>query len=139
MLSYINHLCAVSIFFPRGAYSCLRRFRSLSLFHFALFAARRVSSMAILRTIGLWFFSVAPWCLSGVPATATAKQIFRPPTSLQALSPEHCPASCSDIFPRLKCNGDCSGGMEHYVEVQERGGEHLERLEPHLLPIFYRF
>lgn len=96
-----------------------------------------LGSMAILRTTGLWFFSVAPWCLSGVPATATAKQIFRPPTSLQALSPEHCPASCSDIFPRLKCNGDCSEGMEHYVEVQERGGEHLEKArEPDLLPIF---
>lgn len=96
--------------------------------------AGSATTMAILRTIGLWVFSVAPWCISGVPATAMAKQIFRPPASLQALSAEHCPASCRDIFPRLKCNGDCAGGMEHYVEVQERGGEHLGKLTPSYVP-----
>lgn len=73
--------------------------------------------MNILRTTCFWFLSVAPWCFAG----GQAKQLFRPPT-LQDISAEHCPASCGDLFRRLRCDGDCEQGMQQNVEVQERGG-----------------
>lgn len=87
--------------------------------------------MAVLRAVGLWLFlSVARWCLFRLPATSSlADKIFRPPTTLQALDPEHCPASCRELFPRLKCDGDCEEGMQHHVELQERGGKCPEKLE----------
>ena len=98
----------------------------------AFLAAKWVGSgrMAMLRAVGLWVFSVAPWCLlSGLQAPAMAKQIFHPPAWPQEFDAEHCPASCQDVFPRLTCDGDCAGGMEQHVEIQERGGERVCKLE----------
>ena len=70
-------------------------------------------------TVAFWILAVAPWCFCGV--RVYAKELFHPPTS-EDISAEHCPASCGDLFRRLRCDGDCEQGMQQTVEVQERGG-----------------
>ncbi len=78
--------------------------------------------MSALRAAALLFFSVVPWSISGLPAMPLPKNIFHPPTSFQEPFAGNCPDSCREIFPSLTCTGNCDGGMEHSVEVQERGG-----------------